>query len=748
MVTITVGAPTHAVSDRLYGVFFEDINHGADGGLNANMVNNYSFDGVYLSHSSLRLKGAERWMTQADPLRFWRFRRLDAVSCGTRTRGDHGQQIDTDCPAPPIHANSRYVRVTVEPGIVGTIDNLGYNGGGDHANVCAMAVRSGHAYEFSACVRPVSGMVSLRVVVLDDDDELLTDDVRFDVDRFAGEPLRDGWVFVQHTLAGLRDGYGKLHVDVQLADRPGAPYAAQMLDAESGTTTTHATEPSAATFDIDAVSLMDADYWGRNDPKWRFGKLRRDLVETIAALQPAFVRFPGGCIVEGVTPGNEYRWKDTVGAPTARRQQYNMWAFKSPDGSSYSQSYQIGFYEYFCLCEDLHAKPLPTLFAGITCQSPYRDPKHVDTNGDWFRSVVVQDYLDLIDFANGNPDTSDWAAVRRDMGHPEPFGLDMIGIGNENFGADYVAKFDAIARAIHEKDPNMLCVMSAGLFPFRLPMKRAWDHAHAVAAGNVPGVAREIDANDADLLPATRILVDEHSYHSPDWFIAQASRFDDYRRDGTGVYFGEYSANGYFAAQPQDHDHASTWRSALAEAAFLTGCERNSDIVKMTSYAPLLSHVTGHGWEQNLIEFNPAQVGPSVNYEAERLFSANVGALAYECRLDGETPDGLYVSATGDEGALRFVKLVNTGGERVGVTLNVSYGPRGLLRRDHAAGSPRTLRVETLSGDPDARNELEFEGGPRDCLTRTIRESMLPPDGAGSIALALPSYSVTLVRLA
>lgn len=277
------------------------------------------------------------------------------------------------------------------------------------------------------------------------------------------------------------------------------------------------------TFDLDLVQFMDADYWGAGDPKWRYGKLRRDLVETIQALHPAFLRFPGGCIVEGVTPGNEYRWKDTVGSLAARRQQYSMWSFKMPDGSSYSQSYQSGFYEYFCLCEDLKAKPLPTLFAGIACQSPGRDPRHMDINSATFRNNVIQDYLDLIEFANGDPESSSWAAVRRDMGHPEPFGLDMIGVGNENFGADYVAKFDMISEAIHERYPDMLCVMSAGLFPFQPAMKRSWDHARALAA---------TDSGAHDSATGDAIIVDEHSYHSPEWFASQASRFDAYPRCG------------------------------------------------------------------------------------------------------------------------------------------------------------------------------------------------------------------------
>lgn len=641
MVRISVGSPTHHTSGRLYGVFFEDINHGADGGLNANMVNNYSFDGVYLDHHTWRMAGAERWRTQADSLRFWDFINCSAASLGSEIRGIHGQRVTTDCPAPPIHAHSRYARITSDvPSETGPayLENLGYNGGGDNGGEPAFSIVADHTYSVSLAVRPVHGRAKLSVGVVDryglpltsttrlsyivdsdplDDTEetgLRQDDganaqdsgVSISPDSSDGAIAigRDGWYRFNADVTGLNTDYGKLRITIDAGER--------------------------TTFDLDLVQFMDADYWGAGDPKWRYGKLRRDLVETIQALHPAFLRFPGGCIVEGVTPGNEYRWKDTVGSLAARRQQYSMWSFKMPDGSSYSQSYQIGFYEYFCLCEDLKAKPLPTLFAGIACQSPGRDPHHMDINSATFRNNVIQDYLDLIEFANGDPESSSWAAVRRDMGHPEPFGLDMIGVGNENFGADYVAKFDMISEAIHERYPDMLCVMSAGLFPFQPTMKRSWDHARALAA---------TDSGAHDSATGDAIIVDEHSYHSPEWFAYQASRFDAYPRCGAGVYFGEYSANGYFAGQPQTEQGANTWKSALGEAAFLTGCERNSDVVRMTSYAPLLAHIPAKGWAQNLIELNPAHVNPTVNYEVERLFSTHLGDnICRVHRADRVTP--------------------------------------------------------------------------------------------------------------
>lgn len=819
MVTVMVGSASHPVSDRLYGAFLEDINMSVDGGLNANVVNNYSFDGVYLKHHSMRVRGTDRWRTQADPLRFWQFHGVSATSYGTQTRGEHGQRIETSCPAPPLHPNSRYVRVTLPTGRRGAdIENLGYNGGGKHAGECAIAIAQGHRYDFGVYARPVAGVMTLAVSVVNASGVALTDCVTLscsapgnDLSSAAAAGSCDpddadcinGWVHLTCTLSGLASGLGKLHIgliagedrvgDCASAGDGGKPgegnagdtrgyrahgYSAGLsgmvpdtADGQSGVAPrpapavrssaapTNAQAVSSTTgsgdiaipvsdtvIDLDCVVLMDSDTWGAGDPKWRYGRFRRDLVEAIAALKPAFLRFPGGCITEGVTPGNEYRWKDTVGALYARRQQYNMWAFRMPDGSSYSQSYQIGFYEYFCLCEDLGAKPLPTLFAGMTCQSPYRDPQSIPVDSEYFRDVVVQDYLDLIEFANGDPDTSQWARVRRDMGHPAPFGLDMIGIGNENYGQGYMERFDAIAKAIHEHYPSILCVMSAGLFPYPFSMRRAWNHARDIAAGR----GEMLLACDPPLA-GSRVIVDEHSYHTPEWFASQARRYDRYPRDSAGVMVGEYSANGYLAGRKQDNAHANTWASALGEAAFLTGCERNSDVVRMTSYAPLLARVPGKGWMQNLIEFDARTVMPTLNAEVEQLFATHIGPMAYECELGdvGHTragkaaADRLFASATGDE-STRFIKLVNTGGDRIDVTLDISFGLRSLgarSRRDSCR-----LRVVRLCAAPEARNVLGAEGASHRAVER--REDTFAMAGPPvRFALGLPAYSVTMVAV-
>ncbi len=785
MVTVMVGPASHPVSDRLYGASLEDINMSVDGGLNANVINNYSFDGVYLRHRSMRARGADRWRTEADPLRFWRFNGVDATSCGTQIRGEHGQRVETECPAPPLHRNSRYVRISLPAGQDhASIENLCYTAGGEHAGDCAMAIAQGHRYDFGVYVRPVAGTVGLRVSVVDAGGVPLTNHVTLSCgtalmvpDRYAddgegddgegddgandaigdsagvedvpdssGMPPAGGWIHLTCTLSGLVSGVGKLHIGLGPLPQ-GADTAESDIQTPGDRSAVAPAAPASDTIlDLDCVSLMDADAWGAGDSKWRYGRFRRDLVEAIAALKPAFLRFPGGCITEGVTPGNEYRWKDTVGALYARRQQYNMWAFRMPDGSSYSQSYQIGFYEYFCLCEDLGAKPLPTLFAGMTCQSPYRDPQSIPVDSNYFRDVVVQDYLDLIEFANGDPYASQWARVRRDMGHPAPFGLDMIGIGNENYGEGYMERFDAIAKAIHECYPSILCVMSAGLFPYHLSMRRAWNHARDIAAGR----GEMLLACDPPLA-GSRVIVDEHSYRTPEWFASQARRYDRYPRDSAGVMVGEYSANGYLAGRKQDNAHANTWASALGEAAFLTGCERNSDVVRMTSYAPLLARVPGKGWMQNLIEFDARTVMPTLNAEVEQLFATHIGPMAYECQLGDigharagkAVTDRLFVCATGDE-STRFIKLVNTGGDRIDVTLDISFGLRSLgarSRRDSCR-----LRVVRLCAAPEARNVLGAEGVSHRAVER--REDTFAMAGPPvRFALGLPAYSVTMVTV-
>lgn len=567
----------YPISDHLYGIFLEDIGFSVDGGLNANLINNYSFDGIYMDKKT--------YGAISDPLRYW------DSTCMSFTSGFEDG----------LDKNSLYARVQIAE--KGTLANYGYHSG-QHGVRAAISIIPDQKYCFSCWLRNVDfeGMLTLQILA-EDGTPLTT----------AGKivPMNTKWQQVEAELTGCAEAYGKLVI----------------------------TFSGNGSLDLDCLCFRSTDVWHPDDTKWRHGKLRRDLVETLRNLHPSFMRFPGGCIVEGVRAGNEYNWKDTVGELWQRKSNYSLWAEKLPDGG-YNQSYQIGFYEYFCLCEDLGMIPLPTLSAGINCQiraSQYKlENVNVPIDSVRFQEYIIQNYLDLIEFANGNPEQNEWAALRCKMGHPAPFGLQYIGIGNENFGKDYLKRFDAITGAIHGAYPEIRCVMCAGYLPYKFHIRGIWKHA------------RKHHPNS---------LVDEHSYHLPSWFIKQANRYDHYPRGTAKVYMGEYSANGLFGGKKMTAENSNQLDSALAEAAFMTGLERNGDVVEMSSYAPLMNLVESEQWYANLIDFNPRTVCPSVNYWNQLLFRKYYGPEAVP--FTGKLSKGVYLSVTQDK-AYRYFKLVNT----------------------------------------------------------------------------------------
>jgi len=354
----------HAVSDMLFGIFIEDINFTCDGGLNANMVNNYSFDGIYYTTDpKARRRFSRKNREMVDRLRYW------AIS-GGKIESNHDD---------PLAENSWYARINVEGSC--RLENLGYTGGRAHASEPAMSILAGSEYEFSCYARKHDFSGNITIKVVHTDGTALTSESSF----------IPGNSWQQHTLMikGLATGYGKLVLQLE----------------------------GEGILDLDALSLMTTDTWGKGDPRWNQGKLRRDMVETLRDLKPKFMRFPGGCIVEGCQPGNEYNWQDSLGPLVNRKGNFNLWGEAIPDGG-YHQSYQVGFYEYFLLCEDLGMEPLPMVSAGITCQVRSRD--RLETNSPEFEVQVVQRTLDLVEYANGDPDSSPWAKLRAQAGHPEP----------------------------------------------------------------------------------------------------------------------------------------------------------------------------------------------------------------------------------------------------------------------------------------------------------------------------------------
>ncbi len=639
----------YPISRTLYGIFLEDIGFAVDGGLNANVVNNYSFDGEYMDPMTLA--------PVSDPLRYWK---LDGGTMAS-------------CSEDGVGGCSKYARLNVQPDQV--LVNEGFHGG-HYGDRPAVSIQKNAEYVFSCFARCDGFDGTIRVRVRDANGTVLAE---------QGEGLAVGseWKRVQREILGRADGYGRLEI---------------VFDA-------------AGTVDLDVIEFYNKDTWHAGDEKWRHGRFRKDLVEALSALHPAFMRFPGGCIVEGMDPQNAYHWKDTVGELWDRRPKYDLWAEKQPDGG-YCQSYQIGFYEYFCLCEDLKMRPLPTLNAGLACQIRKRknhlNYEDVPADSEAFEKEIVADYLDLIDFAKGDPEKSEWAALRAKMGHPKPFFLDRIGIGNENFGKEYHEKFAKIAEAVTRKDPSVRVVMCGGFMPFRAMLAPDWRFIRK----GYPNA-----------------ILDEHSYHSPEWFKGQVHRFDRYPRRTSTVYMGEYSANGLMAGQTLTIETTNTMASALGEAAFMIGMEKNGDVVEMSSYAPLFNLIDSENWFSNLIDFNPAEVCPSANYYNQQLFGKYYGPVAVP--LEGKLPEGVhkgvYASATKSDDTL-YLKVVNTSPQAVTITVTG-------LESGVSAAEGEILSQEDLT----AKNRLSFEGSPA-CMV------MLKPvsyeAANGRMVISVPAQSI------
>lgn len=377
-------------------------------------------------------------------------------------------------------------------------------------------------------------------------------------------------------------------------------------------------------FAIDMVSLFPAASF-----KNRENGLRADLAVAIADLQPKFMRFPGGCLVHGDGLGNMYRWKNTIGPLEERIDQKNIW--------NYHQSAGLGYYEYFQFCEDIGAKALPVLAAGVSCQNS-GGTWRTGSNGQ--RAVpmsemqaYVQDALDLIEWANG-PVTSEWGAKRAAAGHPQPFALQYLGIGNEDkMTPEFNERFTMMYNAVKAKHPEITLVGTVGPFPAGEDYELGWKLANQL---NVP-------------------IVDEHYYEKPDWFLSNNRRYDGYDRKKSKVYVGEYASRG------------NTLLNALAEAAYMTSLERNGDIVQMASYAPLLANVNHISWSPDLLYFNNSTLARSVNYFVQQLFSTHQGDIYIDNIISfnnkAQHTDSLLAAsvvkqtATGDI----ILKIVNAG---------------------------------------------------------------------------------------
>jgi alpha-N-arabinofuranosidase len=406
--------------------------------------------------------------------------------------------------------------------------------------------------------------------------------------------------------------------------------------------------------------------------------------------------------VEGRRLELRYQWKKTIGGVDERQTMINRWADENdrvaPD---YFQSFGLGFFEYFQLAEDIGAAPLPIVNCGMACQFNSGELAPLDQLDEY-----VQDALDLIEFANG-PVSSRWGGLRAKMGHPAPFNLTMIGVGNEQWGARYIDRYTPMTAAIKARYPEIQIISSAGPFAAGEQFTFLWGQLRALKAD----------------------LVDEHYYQPPAWFLANAARYDGYERTGPKVFAGEYAAHPA-AAGPR----RNTWQAALAEAAFMTGLERNADIVRMASYAPLFAHVDAWQWAPNLIWFDNLRAYGTPSYHVQKLFSTNLGSHVLPVTINGAAAAAqhdLYASAAFDERSTEFiVKLVNASAERRALRLRLPGA-----RLD-------TIGRALVLASPDLLAENSF-----DQPTRIAPEETPVPLNGPELTLELPMQSVTVVRL-
>jgi alpha-N-arabinofuranosidase len=575
-ITVQVDRPGAAIPPTLFGLFFEDINFGADGGLYPERVKNRSFE-------------------FPDPMMGWK-RLNPGDSKGALNVYD--QSADKDDP------NSHYLRIKVDaPGKGFGVVNEGFRGVG---------VEKGKEYTFSVTARSAGAPPAA---------------LRVEIEGANGRTLG------ATKVSGFTPEWKKYTSTVRATETETKARLNLLVD-------------GAGALDVDLVSLYPKETWANRE-----NGLRADLVKLLKEMNPGFLRFPGGCIVEGRYLEQRYQWKTTIGEVDERRLIVNRWNTEfahrlTPD---YYQSFGLGYYEYFQLSEDIGAEPLPILNCGMACQfnsgelAPLEDLDH-----------FIQDAVDLIEFANAPAGTA-WGRKRAEMGHPAPFNLKMLGVGNEQWGPQYIERYKVFARVLKAKYPNITLVSSSGPFPEGEEFDFAWAQL------------RELKAE----------MIDEHYYRPPQWFRDNAGRYDNYPRDGPKVFAGEYAAQTVAIASP---DNRNNWEGALSEAAFVTGLERNADLVRMSSYAPLFGHVEAWQWTPNMIWFDNLRSYGTPNYYVQKLFSTNRGTHLLPVLIDGSPKNGqgeLYASASVDALAGEVIlKVVNTAASQREVRVSLAGAGR------------------------------------------------------------------------
>lgn len=611
---------TKPISDMLIGIFFEDINYAADGGIYAELIQNRDFE-----YSPADKEGR-------DPA--W-----NASTAWTLRGGDTTFAIDTVNPIHPNNPHYADLRINAPQA---RFTNEGWGG---------IPLKKNEKYNFSMYTRMVQGKGKCIVRLVDE----------------AGKVYGE-------TLMNLSGTDWKKREAVITATESINNAALEIYPLFAGR------------MHVDMVSLFP-----QNTFKGRKNGLRADLAQTLADMKPRFVRFPGGCVAHGDGLGNMYRWKNTIGPLEARVPQRNLWG--------YHQTAGLGYYEYFQFCEDIGAEPLPVVPAGVPCQN-----SGVGGHGQQcgipmeHMHEYIQEVLDLIEWANGDAKKTEWGRKRAQQGHPKPFNLKYIGIGNEDLISDvFEERYTMICNAVRERYPDIIVVGTVGPFWEGSDYEEGWR------------IATDIK------LP----MVDEHYYNPPGWYIHNQDFYDRYDRAKSKVYLGEYAAH-----VPGRHNNIET---ALAEALHLINIERNGDVVSLTSYAPLLAKEGHTQWNPDLIYFNNTEVKPTVGYHVQKLFGQNAGdayipgVLKVDHWQDGvrkRVASSLVKdSATGDY----ILKMVNL----LPVAVNMS------------------VDLSSLNISANEAEMTVLSGTPGDKEARPVQDSIImKPD----TVINLPGYSFIVVR--
>lgn len=597
---ILVDKPGASISPTMYGLFFEDINYGADGGLYAEMIKNRSFE-------------------FPNPFDGWHI-------YGSVSIKDDG----------PFPRNPHYV----------TLSDSGHKEkwtGLDNDGFFGVSFKKGKSYRLTvyARVNPQQ-KCQLTVQLVDpssNDDTQIFAEGNIDVDN-------DEWTKYSLILSpNFTIKKGRLRIFLNTGNQ----------------------------VDLEHISLFPTETYNGDE-----NGLRRDLVELLADMKPGVFRFPGGCIVEGTDLSSRYQWKHTVGPVENRPLNINRWqyTFRNRFYPDYYQSNGLGFYEYFRLAEELGASPLPVLNVGLVCQYQNDTPEaHVPIDS---LAPYVQDALDLIEFANGDTATV-WGGLRAQMGHPNPFNLKYIAIGNEQWGQEYVDRLKVFTDILHEAHPEIEIVGSSGPEPDGDKFDYLWPEMEKLKVN----------------------LVDEHYYKPEDWFLSQGLRYDNYDRRGPKVFAGEYACHS--SGYKRNNFHA-----ALCEAAFMTSLERNADIVRMATYAPLFAHVEGWQWRPDMIWFDNLESFTTASYHVQKLYGNYSGTrvlpliMCGEPVAGGEHQSGLFASATIDDTNDRYIiKVANTSSEK----RNIEYRLIGIGNTEKISTAHKLV---LHSNDERAENSIDY----------------------------------------